>query len=224
MTITQVYVPNLRAEGQLQYESRSGKRRQWTPLHLQQSPLDGACGVHALLVAVSLTTGVPRAQLEKLSEVTRGQWHAFFQKAKRLYFDGASPRDLQGCAAELKNVRTRTYRPGSVQKAYRVCLDAIEAGGVPLLGLDGPSISHWSVAVGCEMRAGQPSALLCLDPSKCEPRGGFANAWLDLSKERQPAKGRKLYSYRDIAGGLKQAHITSVLVVNGLDAIDVQAS
>lgn len=214
-TITQVYAGNLLANGQLKYESLSrGGLKRFSPLHFPQSPLDRACGIHALLIAVALVTRAPRSSMERLSEATRGPWKAFFEVAQPLYFNGASPRDLQACAAQLEGVQTRRQRIGTAEELYRVCLSAIEAGAVALLDLEGPRLAHWCVALGCEARGDSPSAVLCLDPSGEEPWACFTNHRLELKRAQQPAGGKALYSYRDHDGGLRLARVRAVLIVS----------
>ncbi|MBN8505215.1 MAG: hypothetical protein J0L58_12135 [Burkholderiales bacterium] len=213
MTITQVYVSGIRAEGELQYQARNGSSTRWSPLAMQQSPLDRACGVHALLVGLAIVTHAPRSSLENLAEASRGPWRAFWELARGIYFEGSAAKDLQRCAGALENVSTREVRTQTPDKLYRVCLAAIEAGGVPLLDLDGPAIAHWTVVLGVESRAGKPSALLCLDPSVGAPWAAFTNARFDLTPDRKPARGKPLHSYRDTDGRIKQAHGYSVLLV-----------
>lgn len=213
MTTTQVYVSGIRAEGELQYQARSGSSTRWSPLHLPQSPLDRACGVHAMGIAVAIVTRAPRASLENLAEASRGPWRAFWEQARALYFEGATAKDLQRCAAALENVSTRVVRTDSPDKLYRVCLAAIEAGGVPLLDLDGPSLAHWTVVLGTEARSGEPSALLCLDPSVGAPWAAFTNARYDLNPGRKAARGKPWHTYRDTDGKSKQARVRSVLLV-----------
>ncbi|MBN8505534.1 MAG: hypothetical protein J0L58_13775 [Burkholderiales bacterium] len=213
MTTTQVYVSGIRAEGELQYQARSGSSTRWSPLHLPQSPLDRACGVHAIGIAVAIVTRAPRALLENLAEASRGPWRAFWEQARVLYFEGSTAKDLQRCAATLDNVSTRVVRTESPEKLYRVCLAAIEVGGVPLLDLDGPTIAHWTVVLGTESRDGKPSALLALDPSVGAPWAAFTNARFDLTRGRKPARGKPLHSYRDTDGRVKHARCNSVLLV-----------
>ncbi len=213
MTTTHVYVSGIRAEGELQYQARSGSSSRWSPLHLQQSALDRACGIHALAIAIAIVTRAPRASLENLAEASRGPWRAFWEQARDLYFEGSTAKDLQRCAAALENVSTRVVRTESPDKLYRVCLTAIEAGGVPLLDLDGPTIAHWTVVLGAESRGGRPSALLCLDPSAVAPRCTCANARFDLAPLRKLARGPALHRYSDVDGRVKQARGKSVLLV-----------
>ena len=108
--ITQTLHGALRAEGQLQYESRSGKRRHWSPLHMRQSHLDNACGIHCLMVSLALVARTPRGALEKVAEVTRGPWRAFWQRAQETYFEGTSARDLEQCVNCLNGVTTARKR------------------------------------------------------------------------------------------------------------------
>lgn len=213
MTTTQVYVHGIRAEGQLQYQARSGTSTRWSPLHMPQSPLDKACGIHALLIAIAIVTRTPRASLEKLADSSRGQWHAFWSYARSLYFEGASARELIRCAEALDGIEMRKVRILGEDKLYEACRSAIEAGGVPLLDLDGPNLAHWSVALGVESRAGKPSALLCLDPSVGAPWAAFTNARLDLSRSHKATRGKRLYAYRDSDGRLKQTRVSNVLAV-----------
>ncbi|MDI4633148.1 hypothetical protein J7U46_08830 [Pelomonas sp. V22] len=213
MTINQVYFPNLRLEGELQYRAAAGNRVRWSPLHLPQSPLDRACGIHSLLIAIALITRAPRISLENVAEATRGQWRAFWGSARGQYFDGSSPRDLERCAEHVVGVTTKRLRIDSTVMLHAACLSAIEHGAVPLLDLHGPNIAHWAVALGVESSFGVPSAILCLDPSATAPRNSFANARLDLGAMHQPARGKPLNSYRDIEGRTKHARVRSVLIV-----------
>lgn len=214
MTITQTYFASLRAEGQLQYESLSGSRRHWSPLHMQQSPLDRACGTHALLVAIALVSRTPRSAFEKMTEASRGPWRRLWAMAVEHYFEGTSPKDLETMAACISGISTRRVRIGGPDQLHRVCLATIESGGVPLLDIQGPNIAHWTVALGVETRMTEPSAVLCLDPSCGEPWATFTNARLDISRPVQPARGKPLFNYRDTDGHLKLARARSVLAVH----------
>ncbi len=214
MTICQVYIATLRAEGQLQYESQTGNRRHWSPLHLQQSVLDRACGTHALLVAISLVSRTPRSAIERMTDATRGPWRRFWATAMEHYFEGTSPKDLEALAACIGSVTTRRIRIAGPEQLHSACLATIESGGVPLLDLQGPNIAHWTVALGVETRMAAPSAVLCLDPSCGEPWASFTNARLDISKPVQPARGKPLFNYRDTDGHIKLARARAVLAVH----------
>jgi hypothetical protein len=214
MTTTQVYASGIRAEGELQYQARSGRTTRWAPLSFRQSPLDRACGIHALMVSLAAVTRAPRASLENLAEASRGPWRAFWEQARALYFEGATAKDLQRCASVLENVSTRVVRTDSPDKLYRVCLAAIEAGGVPLLDLNGPTIAHWTVVLGVESKDGKRSALLCLDPAVgAAPWAAYTNARYDLTPGRKASRGKPWHSYRDTDGRSKQARVSSVLLV-----------
>lgn len=217
MTIKQIYVQGIRAEGQLQYQARSGRSTRWSALHLRQSPLDRACGIHALLIATAIVTRAPRLSMENLAESSRGQWRAFWDCARALYFEGASPRELLSCAKALDGLAAKLVRTDNEEKLHRVCLAAIESGGVPLVELQGPNLAHWTVVLGVEDRAGIPSALLCLDPSAGAPWAAFTNARYDLSPNGSAKSGKPLHVYRDTDGLLRKARVRNVLLVMAAD-------
>lgn len=213
MTVVQTYVAGIRADGELQYQARSGRSVRFQPLHMPQSPLDRACGVHALLTAFALVTRTPRSTLEGLADRSRGQWQAFWSHARSLYFSGATPKDLDICASVLNDISTHVVRTDTEDKLFKVCASAIEKGAVPLLDLHGPSLAHWSVCLGVELRSGKPSALLCLDASAGAPWAAHTNARFDLAHVKKPVKGRPLHVYRDTDGRRKFARVRSVLLV-----------
>lgn len=214
--ISQVFHGGLRADGPLQYESRSRNGRvTWADVFFPQSPFDKACGIHALAVSLALAARVPRGSLENLASATRGPWRAFWESAHATYFEGTSCRDLEKCVSHLDGVAAQRLRITSPEQLYRVCRAAIESGGVPLLDLQGPQIAHWSVGVGVECRGAVPSAVLCLDPSAGAPWACFANARLSLTPAPGAGtKGKPLFRYRDNDGRAKLARARHVLIVS----------
>jgi hypothetical protein len=136
------------------------------PLHLQQSDLDGACGLYCALMALMLFGLVERQELERLgqSKARKSPLAHFWKSGAPHYFSGVRPRQLKALLKpyhEQLTCTVATEHPGA--EAYA----AVHADGACLLAILHREFAHWVLAIGGGGQEGDPHTekLLILDPS-----------------------------------------------------------
>ena len=183
VAITYQFVAGIRAETDVQYQL-AGTTDKWAPLHLRQSQLDGACGLHSLGMALLVLTGMPRARIEGMARASRGPLHALWKLASDGVFTGVELHDLVRYLQPFAPVLAgEVLITSSVNRIGRAVEAAVTDGAVPLLRLDSRTWSHFCVIVGFERRQkrGASSALLTLDAAHSAPWLTPFNGRLDLS-------------------------------------------
>lgn len=137
------------------------------PLHVQQSNLDGACGVCCALMALMAFGFVQRNDLPSLPHCRKKRLRALWRRTSPHYFDGLYP-------GQLLSMFDPYARELAAAIELRDCvpclLDALGDGGLGIVCIENKAMSHWVLAVGAsgEEAAGRflPKRLLMLDPSE----------------------------------------------------------
>lgn len=217
-SMTYRFVHGIRAQTDVQYRL-AGTTDKWHALHLSQSQLDSACGLHALCMALMVLTGLPRHRFEGLTRATRGPLHALWKLAQEQVFQGIEPQDLvrylQPFAPELASDVLITASAKRIARAVAV---AVAEGAVPVLRIDSRSWSHFCVVIGFEQchRGTMPSALCVLDSSHPAPWITPFNGRLDLDA----AAGRSVraskshpWAYRYIGGEAWAVRLRGLVIV-----------
>lgn len=135
-------------------------------LHLQQSDLDGACGLHCLLMALMLFGVVRRADLDDVTRLQKGRLRKLWRRSQDSYFAGSRARQLQKLLAPYRRkIHCRIRKRRCAKRA----LAALAEGGACIFGISNKRLSHWVLAVGTggeeKSRGYRPDQLLILDPS-----------------------------------------------------------
>ena len=135
-------------------------------LHLQQSDLDGACGLHCALMALMLFGLVDRHELARLgqSKARQSPLAHLWKNSTPHYFSGLRPRQLKALLKPYQGQLTCTLatdHPGPETAA------TVQADGVGLLAILHRDFAHWVLALGCGGEEDDPDrdTLLILDPS-----------------------------------------------------------
>lgn len=137
-----------------------------TPLHLQQSDIDGACGIHAALMSLLLFKLLERDDLEKppISKTKKKSLARFWKRCSPYYFCGALPNELETVFKPFReelDCKVLTENPVADAK------EVLNSSGVGIFGLTSPTFDHWVLAVGVGCDHGQRSrdVFLILDPA-----------------------------------------------------------
>ena len=221
------FVEGLRADTNVEYAIQGKRRLRWDDLHIQQSELDGACGIVCVVQAAMILAGIRRDDAEEMSSAKTGPLHSLWKLASSTYFKGTTDRQVEDFVGAFKpQLKCRTSTKRSTKDLAQEIADAIDAGHVPILAVESGSWRHWTLAIGVERESGKkkPLALLCLDASDSRPPWGvFYNARCALQpseygKNRKPKKYNLRYSSAD--GGLHRVRLHGLVVVTrGLSAV-----
>ena len=121
-----------------------------SPLHLQQSDLDGACGQHSALMALMLFGEVTRDDLEGKPKKALS---AFWKSARPHYFVGTKPNKLASFFKPYRHaVSSRVVLKDLSDEIRRT----LHADGLAIVGVQNDSFDHWSLAVGIGGQEGFP--------------------------------------------------------------------
>lgn len=137
-----------------------------TPLHLHQSDIDGACGIHSALMALLLLSLVDRDDLEKppISKTKKKSLASFWEQCSPYYFSGALPNQLKRVFKPFKNdVVCKVLAESPVNEASAtLCAD-----GLCIAGLTNTTFDHWVLIVGIGGKEGSAKfdRFLILDPA-----------------------------------------------------------
>ena len=139
---------------------------QAVPLHLQQSDLDGACGLHCALMALMLFGLVERHELARLgqSSARTSPLAQLWKGSAPHYFSGLRPRKLKALLKPYQKQLTCTLATGAPGPETAA---TVQADGVGLLAILHRDFAHWILAMGVGGEDGHPDTdkLLILDPS-----------------------------------------------------------
>ncbi len=194
------FVAGLRADTELEY-AMVGSRVRWNDLHITQSELDGACGIVCTLQCAMILAGFKRRDVEEIAGAKSGPLKALWQLARRAYFTGTDEREIEHLVAVFApRLQSRTVPGSHTKQLAQEIVAAIEAGHVPMLGIQTRGWSHWTLVIGFERQHGKAQALtlLCLDASDSRPPWGvFYNARCELKASEYGENGKpKRYSLR----------------------------
>lgn len=221
------FIAGVRADASVEYAIQGSRRVRWQDLHLGQGELDGACGLCCTLQSAMILAGADRQEVEEISSAKSGPLHALWNLARSTYFKGINSKGIQAYIACFKpQLRSKTIEGSNTKELVKEIVEAIEAGHVPILGIENRHIQHWTLVVGVERESGKNKALalLCLDASNPRPPWGVvfnARCGLqptDYGKNRKPKK----YSlrYAGVDGGLLKVRLGGLVIVSrGLAAV-----
>lgn len=133
-------------------------------LHLQQSDIDNACGIHCILMSLLAFGIVQRDDVEELSKATSVSLGGLWESFKPFYFVGAKPRQLKSFLDPYKgSVRCKVFMKNPIPNAIKT----LEVDGMCIVGLRGKDFRHWVLAIGTGSKEerGDVETLLILDPS-----------------------------------------------------------
>ena len=209
VTIAQYIYPTLRpgrclTAAQITNERRNAKSTRLRYVHIRQGELDGACGQHCLLMALTIFGAQPRGAWDVILSRSSGPYQALATVMKANFFSGMFLDDIAACVdaapAEIGYVACRERSNRSARYVEQFCLKHLRAGSLVIVViLTSPrSQGHWTLMVGREeeqagtgaaraaaglkrQRAPVARALLCLDPCAPAPTINAYNARLDLA-------------------------------------------
>jgi hypothetical protein len=216
--ITYRFVHGVRAQTDVQYRLASTFER-WAPLHIRQSQLDGACGLHALAMALLVLTGMPRSRIEGMARTPRGPLRALWKLAQDDFFTGVEPEDLVRFLEPFTPTLTaEVITTSSTKRIGRAVETAVESGAVPLLSMDSRTWSHYCAIVGLERlhKRTAPSALLTIDSAHSAPWLTPFNGRLDLSGSGgRSVRVSKSYplTYRYVGGEAWAVRLSGLVIV-----------
>lgn len=135
-------------------------------LHLQQSDLDGACGIFCAIMVLLLFGIVKREDLEDIAGSPKKRLRKLWECSRRCYFIGSRPGQLRSMLTPYRDrVSCAIYKRRCIGHA----LETLEEGGVCIVGIHNDDLNHWVLAVGTggqqDGDSYQPDRLLILDPS-----------------------------------------------------------
>lgn len=227
MKLQHRFVAGVRADTNVEYAIQGKRRLRFDDLHIQQSELDGACGIVCTVQSAMILAGIRRNDAEEMSSAKTGPLHALWVLAKSTYFEGTTDRQIEAFVGAFKpQLKSKVSTNRSTKDLSQEIADAIDAGHVPILAVESRSWNHWTLVIGYERESGKskPLALLCLDASNsCPPWGVLYNARCALQpsaygKNRKPKKYSLRYSSAD--GGLHHVRLHGlVIVTQGLSAV-----
>ncbi len=221
------FVAGVRADANVEYAIQGSRRLRWDDLHIQQSELDGACGIVCTVQSAMILGGLRRDDVEEMSNAKTGPLHALWKLASSAYFKGTTEKQIEGFISTFRpRLRSKTVLGSNVRDLAKEIAEAIEAGHVPILGIENYRILHWTLVIGYEKEAGKnkPLGLLCLDASNNRPPCGVlynARCALQASEYGKNRKPKKYcLRYTDVDGGLCTVRLNGlVIVTRGLSAV-----
>ncbi|WP_342617557.1 hypothetical protein [Rhodoferax sp. GW822-FHT02A01] len=198
-SVVHKYVACIRAETDVQYAMRGRRRTRYDDFHIQQSELDGACGLVTVLQCAMALGGIRRKEVEEIASAKSGPLRALWTLARRDYFTGTTEQELERMVAVFSPMLTcKVVKSSRRDTLGREIVRAIDAGHIPILGLHSRTFRHWTLIVGYERYANKtrPLALLSLDASDSRPHWGvFYNARCAMTPSAFAGKSRKPKKY-----------------------------
>lgn len=164
------------------------KRQEPVRFFMQQSDLDGACGVHIAAMILAIHDLAKPSALHEMSHRKSGVSALVWQAFQHTYFAGVHPEEWVELVDSLNLPLALTAKYGVQDNADGHALQWLMRGG-DLVALAFASVKHtrtkhWALAVGVEGNAvgkvHTPDTILLLDPSASEPSFSIFNARLRL--------------------------------------------
>jgi hypothetical protein len=164
------------------------KRQEPVRFFMQQSDLDGACGVHIAAMILAIYDLAKPSALHEMSHRKSGVSALVWQAFKHTYFDGVHPEEWVELMDGLNLPLALTVKYGLQDNADGHAIEWLMRGG-DLVALAFASVKHrrtkhWALAIGVEGNAvgkvQTPDTIILLDPSAGEPSFSPANARLRL--------------------------------------------
>ena len=152
------------------------KRQEPMPCFMQQSMLDGACGVHVLAMALVILDLAKASALHNMSRRTYGTVAQVHRAFEPTYFTGINAREwvaqVQGLDLPLA-LKASYVADGGVDGAAVDWLMRGDLVALAFASVEHQRTKHWALAVGIEGfvsgQRHQPQRILLLDPSAPEP-------------------------------------------------------
>ena len=189
-TLIQRFYPTLRPGDHLRAVTGSSKA---SLVHVRQGQLDGACGLHCIVMALIAMGLASRAQLRSLPAVESDRFDLLWRRSLDTYFTGLDGDELAALLATVGNEVAWDQYEGAHNRVLQFAIRA-EWPSLVILGWisQAREHGHWVLVVGSEWLESDHDeeiiALLCLDPAIETPRGTAYNARLELTKPRRGAK------------------------------------
>ena len=164
------------------------KRQEPVRFFMQQSDLDGACGVHIAAMILAIHDLAKPSALHEMSHRKTGVAAMVWQAFQHTFFAGVHPEEWVELMDGLNLPLALTAKYGAQDNADGHALEWLMKGG-DLVALAFASVKHsrtkhWALAVGVEGNAigkvQTPDTILLLDPSASEPSFSPSNARLRL--------------------------------------------
>ena len=164
------------------------KRQEPVRFFMQQSDLDGACGVHIAAMILAIHDLAKPSALHDMSHRKSGIAAMVWQAFEHTYFAGVHPEEWVELMDGLNLPLVLTAKYGAQDNADGHAVDWLMRGG-DLVALAFASVKHqrtkhWALAVGIEgaviAKVHAPDTILLLDPSAGAPSFTCANARLGL--------------------------------------------
>lgn len=164
------------------------KRQEPVRFFMQQSDLDGACGVHIAAMILAIHDLAKPSALHEMSHRKTGISALLWSAFRHTYFAGVHPEEWVELMDGLKLPLVLTTKYGVQENADGHALEWLMRGG-DLVALAFASVKHtrtkhWALAVGVEgavvSKVHTPDTILLLDPSASEPSFSPFNARLRL--------------------------------------------
>ena len=164
------------------------KRQEPVRFFMQQSDLDGACGVRIAAMILAIYDLAKPSALHEMSHRKTGVAAMVWQAFQHTFFAGVHPEDWVELMDCLNLPLALTAKYGVQDNADGHALEWLMRGG-DLVALAFASVKHsktkhWALAVGVEGNAvgkvQTPDTIILLDPSAGEPSFSPANARLRL--------------------------------------------
>ena len=216
-----------------EHTDQQSKKRRDVSVHIRQGELDGACGQHCLLMALTIFGVQPRGAWDAILSRTSGPYQALATVMKTKFFSGTFTDDLisfiEAAPAEMSHVACRERSNRSARYVERFCLKHLRAGSLVIVViLTSPrSQGHWTLIVGREEdqagagaaraaaglkrdRGPVARALLCLDPCAPAPTINAYNARLDLTSR---SGERQKYQYVRSDGVMSRVVMTEAIAL-----------
>jgi hypothetical protein len=211
------FVHGVRADTDVQYAVTVSGTAKYQDLFIPQSSIDAACGLHSVLVAKMILSGIPRFRIDKISTATRDPLRALWLQARETYFEGTEEHDIERYVSALPGLTCDTVTSMSARRIGSSAAKAVANGGVPMIRFRSRNWSHWATVIGVEVIPGEagPRALLMLDSSAPRPWGSFFNTRLQLQAQTSTGRFCKPFvlPYRYCDGDLHAVHLQSVVVI-----------
>lgn len=196
-------------------------------VHLRQGDLDGACGPYCLFSAL-ITLGLLQRDdlLENMAlwkgSSRGGRLRDALKKFGVLSSDGTFGWNLVELTSyyKRKGLITKHDEASKKQVMQTVC-GAIDAGGLPIIGVDWPGGGgHWLLVVGYQgVKDGdhlQRTHLLCLDPSLESPKASLWNAVIEVydAEGASANQGRLSSNHWDMRGEVTKCQIKDAVILS----------
>ncbi len=190
------------------------KRQEPVRFFMQQSDLDGACGVHIAAMILAIYDLAKPSALHEMSHRKSGVSALVWQAFQHTYFAGVHPEEWVELVDGLNLPLALTAKYGMQDNADGHAVDWLMRGDLVALAFASVKhtrTKHWALACAIEGavvgKMHTPDTILLLDPSASEPSFAPSNARLrlpttgpgsrrappDLSKPLKDSKRKPVY-------------------------------